>query len=120
MVNQVQYHIGMGTDAGGLRSYCGNQNITVQAYSPLGDGSAELITGATVTKIAKAHGKASGATVALKWLLQSGIPVVTKASDPVFLAEDFDQWDWQLTDAEMKQLDATTSPSGNPSFSCTK
>ena len=42
----------------------------------MGDGSKDLITGDLVTKIAKAHGKASGATVSLKWLVQSGVPQV--------------------------------------------
>jgi diketogulonate reductase-like aldo/keto reductase len=119
MVNQVQYHVGMGTDAGGLVSYLKKENITMQAYSPLGDGSTELINGALVTKIAKAHGKASGATVALKWLVQSGIPVVTKASDPTYLSEDIDLFDWELTDAEMQELNSATSPAGKPSFVCT-
>jgi diketogulonate reductase-like aldo/keto reductase len=78
MVNQVQYHVGMGVDPIGLKTYLAAKNITMQAYSPLGDGSKDLITGRLVTSIAKAHGKASGATVALKWLVQSGVPLVTK------------------------------------------
>jgi len=118
MVNQVKLHVGMGVDPTGLVSYCAAQNITVQAYSPLGDGSDDLITGPLVSGIAKAHGKASGATVSLKWLNQNGIPIVTKASDPTYLAEDFDLFGWQLTDAEMDQLNKATSPSGAPSFSC--
>ena len=118
MVNQLQWHVGMGVDATGLRSYCTSQNVTVQAYSPLGDGSTELIDGTLVSSIAKAHGKTSGATVSLKWLFQSGIPLVTKASDPTYLAEDFDIFDWQLSDAEMDQLNKATSPSGKPSFAC--
>ena len=36
MVNQIQYHVGMGPDPDGLISYCAKRNITVEAYSPLG------------------------------------------------------------------------------------
>jgi len=118
MVNQVQYHVGMGVDPIGLKTYLAAKNITMQAYSPLGDGSKDLITGRLVTSIAKAHGKASGATVALKWLVQSGVPLVTKASDPAYMAEDIDLFGWELTAAEMKQLNEATTPSGTPSFMC--
>jgi hypothetical protein len=79
-VNQVQYHIGMGTDPIGLISYCKSKNITLQAYSPLGDGKGELITGELVTGIGKNHGK-SGAQVSLRWVAQHGVPLSTKASN---------------------------------------
>lgn len=78
-VNQVKYHIGMGVDPIGLVTYCKEKGIVVQAYSPLGDGSSELIDGPLVTPIAKEHNK-TGAQVSLKWLVQSGIPLSTKVS----------------------------------------
>jgi diketogulonate reductase-like aldo/keto reductase len=37
-VNQVQYHVGMGTDPEGLLSYSKARGIVVQAYSPLAGG----------------------------------------------------------------------------------
>jgi len=37
---------------------------------------------------------------------------------PLYLAEDFDFFGWQLTDAEMDQLNKATSPSGALLFSC--
>ena len=76
-VNQVKYHIGMGVDPIGLVTYCKEKGIVVQAYSPLGDGSSELIDGPLVTPIAQEHNK-TGAQVSLKWLVQSGIPLSTK------------------------------------------
>lgn len=71
MVNQVLYHVGMGPDPGtiALKQYSLDNDIVLQAWSPLGDGDSTLITGDMVTTIAKAHGKASGATVSLKWVL---------------------------------------------------
>jgi diketogulonate reductase-like aldo/keto reductase len=116
-VNQVQYHIGMGTDPIGLISYCKSKNITLQAYSPLGDGKGELITGELVTGIGKNHGK-SGAQVSLRWVAQHGVPLSTKASNAKYLAEDLDIFDWKLSAAEMAKLDAATTPTGKPSFAC--
>ena len=39
--------------------------------------------------------------------------VVTKAETVEYLAEDFDIFDWSLTDAEMKTLNASTVPAGD-------
>ena len=70
-VNQVQYHIGMGADPGGIKSYCAKKGVVLQAYSPLGDGTTELINGPLVSGIGKAHNK-TGAQVALRWVVQQG------------------------------------------------
>ena len=118
-VNQVMWHVGMGPDPIGLRSYCALKNITLQAYSPLGDGSSELITGDLVSGIGSSHNK-SGAQVSLRWVAQHGVPVSTKATDPKYLAQDLDIFGWSLSDAELAKLDAATTPAGKPSFICSK
>ncbi len=120
LVNQVQFHVGMGPDPEGLMSYCKAQNIVVEAYSPLGDGkSKELITGDLTTGIGKSHNKSS-VQVALKWIWQHGHPLTTKSLNPAHLAQDADLFSWELTADEVAKLDASTTPSGTPSFMCTK
>jgi len=116
-VNQVNYHVGMGPDPIGLVTYLKSKNIVLQAYSPLGDGTSELINGPLVTAIGKAHNK-TGAQVSLKWLAQKPVPLVTKADRADFLEQDIDLFDWQLTPTEVSQLDAAKSPAGLPSFMC--
>jgi len=116
-VNQVQYHVGMGVDPGGLKTYCDKNGILLEAYSPLGDG--KLVSDALTAGIGKAHGK-SGVQVALRWIVQHGWAVTTKSSNPAYLADDIDIFDWQLSSAEMAQLDAATTPAGKPSFMCDK
>jgi len=115
MVNQVEYHVGMGSDPGtvALKKYSEENNIVLQAWSPLGDGDTTLITGNMTSSIAKAHGKSSGAQVALRWILQSGVAVVTKAETEQFLKEDFDLFDWDLTAEEMNTLNSATVPAGD-------
>lgn len=116
-VNQFKYHIGMGTDPEGLLSYCKAHGIQAQAYSPLGDNSKELISGALVTKVGAAHNK-SGAQVALHWIWQHGVAVTTKADKKEYLDQDLDIFGWSMTDAEMAEADGATDPSGTPSFMC--
>ena len=34
------------------------------------------------------------------------------------IKEDFDLWGWELTSAEVAELNAATKPANNPSFMC--
>jgi len=117
-VNQVQFHVGMGKDPAGLKSYSDSKGIVTQAYSPLGDGSSELITGALLSNIGKAH-KMTGAQVSLRWLVENGVPLSSKTTKESHMKEDLDIFGFALEDAEKSQLDSATSPSGRPSFVCT-
>lgn len=120
-VNQVMYHIGMGPDPDGIRSYCASKGVVLQAYSPLGDGTSELITGPLVTAIGAKHNR-SGAQVSLHWAVKHGVPVSTKSTSAAHLSGDLGIFDWDddLTKDEMDTLDAATSPRGRYSFGCTQ
>eukprot|EP00041_Stephanoeca_diplocostata_P004242 m.42060 g.42060 ORF g.42060 m.42060 type:complete len:258 (+) comp14997_c0_seq2:334-1107(+) len=116
-VNQVMHHVGMGPDPLKIRDFCAQHGIVVEAYSPLGSGSKELISGNLTTDIGKKYNKSSP-EVAIKWIVQQGLPLATKASNPEYLREDIDMWSWNLTAADMQTLDAATKPFGAPSFMC--
>merc|ERR1719502_1383292 len=114
-VNQVKFHVGMGTDPTGLKSYADSKGIVTQAYSPLGDGSSELITGPLVTGIGKAH-NATGAQISMRWLIESGVPLSTKTTKESHMKDDLGIFALNLEDTEKSQLDHATSPAGTPSF----
>eukprot|EP00927_Polykrikos_kofoidii_P065151 TRINITY_DN60938_c0_g1_i1.p1 TRINITY_DN60938_c0_g1~~TRINITY_DN60938_c0_g1_i1.p1 ORF type:complete len:344 (+),score=52.16 TRINITY_DN60938_c0_g1_i1:60-1034(+) len=123
MVNQVSYHIGMGPDAKGFKSYAEKHGVVLQAYSALGNGNPlkpgadeEILKGKFTTSLATAHGK-STVQVALKWLVQHGVPAVTKSNNIEHLKSDIDLWSWNLTDGEMQDADKY-SHFGMPSFAC--
>lgn len=116
-VNQFQWHVGMGDDPSGFVSYGKDKGIVSQAYSPLGDG--KLVTDAALAAVGKAHGK-SGAQVALKWLVDKGVAVVTKADNAEYLAQDIDMYSWELSADETAQLSANTMYPGDPSWACTE
>ena len=119
-VNQVAYHIGMGSDPGGIKSYCkAHGDIVLQAYSPLGDGTSELINGPLVSGIGDAHNK-TGAQVSLAWVAKAnGVPLSTKSTKASHLTANLDIFDWDLGPAEKLELDAAKSPKGHYSFKCT-
>merc|ERR1712039_896406 len=83
--------------------------VTLQAYAPFtGNGESSLLSDPTVMKIAEAHGKSS-AQVALRWLTQQGIPLVTATSDADHMKSDLDVFDFDLSSSEMDQLSALPS-----------
>jgi len=116
-LNQIEVHVGMGPDPKSLISYAKSFGIQSQAYSPLGDGSSELISGSLVSGIGEAHNM-SGAQVAMRWLIEHGVPLTTKTSKQSHMQQDLDIFGFSLEDAEAATLDQATSPSGNPSWAC--
>jgi diketogulonate reductase-like aldo/keto reductase len=123
-VNQVQFHVGMGSAPGTAtddKDFMLSEGIVYQAFSSLcgpcpAPYNTELITGDLVTSIGKSHNK-TGAQVALKWVVQQGIPVLPKSSNPTHIAENMDLFTWNLTEAEMAKLSASPTPpvGGGPS-----
>jgi diketogulonate reductase-like aldo/keto reductase len=62
-----------------------------------------------VRTIAAAH-NVSAAQVALKWLVQRNITVVTAADNPEYIAEDIDLFSWgELSAEEMSTLEAVAA-----------
>ena len=56
-VNQIQLHIGMGSDPEGLLSYCDTHGIIVQAYSPLAAGG--VVTDPLCNRLGTKYNKTS-------------------------------------------------------------
>lgn len=128
MVNQVLYHVGMGNDPLGIKSYCDARGIVLQAYSPLGAGTTdhprtpELITGELVTSIGEKYG-VSGAQVSLRWVVQNGVPVAAESTNEKHLAADLGIFGFTLSDEDMATLNAASSPNSpypgrSYSFAC--
>jgi 2,5-diketo-D-gluconate reductase A len=113
-VNQVQYHVGMGVDPMDVKSVSEKYGIHLQAYSPLGNGKSDLITGDMVTSIGSNHDK-TGAQVSLRWIYENGVSLTTKTTKQSHMQDDLDVFTFELAADEKKTLDAATKPSGKPS-----
>lgn len=116
-LNQVEYHIGMGSassEATDDKDYCQSKGIVYMSFSTLcgpcpAPGNTTLIDGPLVTEIGKAHKKV-GSQVSLRWAVQQGIPVVPKSDVPQHLKENFELFDFELTPEEMQRLTSATEP----------
>lgn len=79
-------------------------DIAHMAYSPLGQGQAKtMFAEPKVQAIAAAHGK-SPAQVLLRFLMQSGVIVIPKSVHADRIRQNFDVFDFQLTEEEMERL----------------
>ena len=100
--DQVEYHPFLGQDR--LLELARANDVLVTTYSPLAHG--RVPGDETLTEIGEAHGKTAG-QVALRWLLdQPGMSPIPKASSHERRVENFEVFDFALSDAERERIDA--------------
>lgn len=109
-VNQVECHPYLAQRS--LRRLCASADIAVVAFSPFGaagrrsgeEAPATPLRDAVIQGLADARG-CSAAQLILRWLLQEGLAVIPKSSDPGRLRENLLAADLPaLTEAELSEL----------------
>ncbi|PRO65063.1 aldo/keto reductase [Alkalicoccus urumqiensis] len=98
VLNQVECHPFLAQDE--LKTFCHENDIYVEAWSPLMQGG-EVLNHPVVKNIADDHGK-TGAQVILRWHLQNKTIVIPKSVTPSRIKENIDVFDFELTDDEME------------------
>jgi diketogulonate reductase-like aldo/keto reductase len=117
-VNQIEVHPYFQQPE--LQRLHAEHGIATQAWSPLGGitayggGEKSTFDDPTLQEIARRHGK-SVAPVMLRWHLQQGRSAIPKSTKPARIAENFDVFDFELTDEELAAIDALdTGVRGGP------
>ena len=100
-VNQIELHPRL--QQAGLRHQHAELGIVTEAWSPLAQG--QVLDDPTITQIAGAHEKTPGQVV-IRWHLQLGNVVIPKSVTPERIIENFDVFDFVLTDDEMAAIEA--------------
>ncbi|OCT58163.1 hypothetical protein XELAEV_18002492mg [Xenopus laevis] len=108
--NQVECHLYLNQSK--LLGFCQSQEIVLVGYGILGSSRDEkwidqnlpvLLEDPVLNDIARRQNK-SPAQVALRYLLQQGVVVLAKSSNPERIKENFQVFDFHLPEEDMKEL----------------
>ena len=88
-----------------LKAFLDKEGIVIQAWYPLGHGDKALIEEPLFAELGKKYGK-SNAQVILRWHIQDGNIVIPGSKNPAHIKDNFDLFDFALTDAEMARIAA--------------
>jgi 2,5-diketo-D-gluconate reductase A len=100
-INQVELHPYF--QQVGLRHEHEQMGILTEAWSPLAQG--RVLEDPAITAIASKHGRTPGQIV-IRWHLQQGNVVIPKSVTATRIDQNFDVFDFQLSDAEVEAIDA--------------
>jgi diketogulonate reductase-like aldo/keto reductase len=104
-VNQIELHPWFAQDK--LRAFDAEHGIATEAWSPLGQGKG-LLDLPEIGRIAREHDR-SPAQVVLRWHLQLGNIAIPKSVTPSRIRENFEVFDFELSDSDMAAINALDS-----------
>jgi 2,5-diketo-D-gluconate reductase A len=88
-----------------VTAFARSQGIQIEAWGPLGQGKYPLFDEPSVADAAEAHGK-TPAQVVIRWHLQTGNIVFPKSNRRERMAENFDVFDFELSQSEVAAISA--------------
>jgi len=101
MVNQLEIHPFCQQKE--LRKFCAENEIQCEAWSPFCRG--RVFADKTLQKIAEAHKRSIGQII-LRWDNQNDVIAIPQAVDPKLIEENLHIFDFELSEAEMAEIDA--------------
>jgi 2,5-diketo-D-gluconate reductase A len=103
-VNQIEVHPTLQQRE--LREFCWDHNIVPEAYSPLAQGA--VLHHPVIEEMAGKYGKTT-AQVVLRWHIQEGHIVIPKSTTPSRIKENFEIFDFELSEDDMRLFDSLDS-----------
>jgi len=97
MVNQVESHVFHQRPE--HLKYMAEMNVVPMAWSPFAQGKNDFFTNETLVAVAKKHNK-TVAQVALRYMIDLGFVVIPKSVHAERIAENFNVFDFTLTDED--------------------
>ncbi len=102
-VNQVECNVFF--QQAEAQVYMQSKGVQMQSWAPFAEGHNDLFHNETLTAIGARYGK-SVAQVVLRWQLQRGIVCIPKSTRKERMAQNFDVFDFTLSDADMAAIAA--------------
>ena len=89
----------------GLKKFLERAGMVIQAWYPLGHGDKALLEEPLFAELAKKYGK-TNAQIILRWHIQAGNIVIPGSKNPAHIKDNFDLFDFSLTEEEMAKIAA--------------
>ena len=86
-----------------LKEFLSKYGMGLMAWYPLGHGDKSLIEEEVFSKLAEKY-KKSNAQIILRWHVQSGNAIIPGSRNPKHIHENFDIFDFELTEEEMAEI----------------
>ena len=103
MVNQVETHIFDQQKT--AKEWMDKYGIQIEAWAPFGEGRGSIFENPVIADIAAKHRK-TPAQVMLRWHIQRGVVVIPKSTHKERMEENFQVFDFALTDEDMLTISA--------------
>lgn len=103
MVNQMETHIF--NQQKELKKWAEKYDIRVEAWAPFGEGRNGTFDNPVIADIGRKYGK-TAAQVMLRWNIQRGVIVIPKSTHIERMEENFDIFDFSLSNEDMNTIDA--------------
>lgn len=102
-VNQVETHVFQQQKT--AREYLQKRGAQIESWGPFAEGKNDYFNNPVLKKIGEGYGK-SVAQAALRFLIQSGVVVIPKSTHKERMEENFNIFDFKLTEQEMAEIEA--------------
>ncbi len=99
MVDQIEFHPGMMQKE--ILEYCRNNNIVVEAWSPLGSG--RMLDNEDLKRIADKY-KKSVAQICVRWCVQNNVIPLPKSTHLERIKDNIDIYDFIISDEDMEYI----------------
>ena len=101
MADQIEFHPGFIQSE--TASFCGENDIAVEAWSPLGTG--KMLSNEILKTIAEKYG-VSVAQLCIRWCLQNDVIPLPKSVTPDRIRQNIDVFDFEISSHDMTVINA--------------
>jgi diketogulonate reductase-like aldo/keto reductase len=101
-INQIETHVFQQQKK--AREVGAKYGVQIESWAPFAEGRNEFFTNEVLREIGAKYGK-SIAQTALRFLIQSGIVVIPKSTHKERMVENFDVFNFALSDGDMREIE---------------
>lgn len=98
-INQIEFHPGYWQRE--LKAFCDEQNIVVQAWSPLARG--RVFKNQLLNRLAEKYGK-SVSQICLRWIIQHGVVPIPKSTSLERIQDNISVFDFEISAEDMEAI----------------